>query len=282
MSSRLPPDRSDVLTEAEHPSGRDLGTASIPEAIEWIAEDHHRVVEAILAAAPRLEGLVEAVTEALGTGGRLVYVGAGTSGRLGVLDASECPPTFNSSPDAVLGLIAGGDVALRRSSEGCEDDPAGAHPELDRCSVRPGDVVLGIAAGGTTPYVLGAIEESARRGATTGLLCCAPRTSPPGCDHLVVLETGPELLAGSTRLKAGSVTKLALNIITTVAFARLGKVRRGLMIDLRATNEKLHDRAIRILLTLFPDRSREEAARELAAHGGCLRTAVESIERRDA
>ena len=274
--SSLPPDRSHVLTEIAHPSGRDLGSASIRESIEWIAEDHRQVVHALEAASAGLESLIEAVVEALKAGGRLIYVGAGTSGRLGVLDASECPPTFNSEPSQVIGLIAGGDPALRRSSEGREDEFDGAHEALESLEVGGSDVLIGIAAGGTTPYVLGAIEEAARRGAIAGMISCAPREVPAGCSHLVVLETGPELLTGSTRLKAGSVTKLALNTITTIAFAQLGKVRGGLMIDVRASNEKLHDRAIRILMTLFPELSRSEAAEHLSRHDGELRAAVES------
>ncbi|MEE2682171.1 MAG: N-acetylmuramic acid 6-phosphate etherase [Planctomycetota bacterium] len=277
--SSLPPDRSHVPTEIAHPSGRDLGGASIRESIEWIAEDHRRVVDALHSAGSDLELLIEAVVGALKAGGRLIYVGAGTSGRLGVLDASECPPTFNAEPSQVIGLIAGGEPALRRSSEGREDEFDGAHEQLQSLNVGETDVLIGIAAGGTTPYVLGAIEEAARRGAIAGMISCAPRAVPPGCSHLVVLETGPELLTGSTRLKAGSVTKLALNTITTIAFAQLGKVRGGLMIDLRASNQKLHDRAIRILTTLFPELSRSQAAAQLAQHDGRLRAAVESLAR---
>ena len=275
----LPPDRSHVSTEAEHVSGRDLGDASIEESIDWIADDHERVVESLRLAGPELSALIETVVIALEAGGRLIYVGAGTSGRLGVLDASECPPTFNSDPSRVLGLIAGGDAALRTSSEGLEDDSAGAHKALHRLSVGPGDVLVGIAAGGTTPYVLGAIEEASRRGAVAAMITCAPRNPPPGCRHLIVLETGAELLAGSTRLKAGSVTKLALNTITTVAFSQLGKVRGGLMIDMRATNAKLFDRAIRILLRLFPELTRQEAARHLRDSNLDLRATIERMER---
>jgi len=275
----LPPDRSHVSTEAEHDSGRDLGDASIEESIDWIAEDHERVAESLRLAGPDLAGLIRTVVDALEAGGRLIYVGAGTSGRLGVLDASECPPTFNSDPSRVLGLIAGGDVALRTSSEGLEDDAGGAHEALHRLSVGPDDVLVGIAAGGTTPYVLGAIEEADRLGAVGAMITCAPRTPPCGCRHLIVLETGPELLTGSTRLKAGSVTKLALNTITTVAFSQLGKVRGGLMIDMRATNDKLYDRAIRILLRLFPELSREEAARSLRESNLDLRATIERVER---
>ena len=277
--SELPPDRSHILTESEHLSGRDLGSASIEESIEWLAEDHEQVVESLRRAGPQLAPLIEGVVASLRAGGRLIYVGAGTSGRLGVLDASECPPTFNTDPSRVIGIIAGGDAALRRSSEGLEDDPEGAHEPLDRISVGPDDVLIGIAAGGTTPYVLGAIEEAHRRGAIAGLITCAPRDAPPGCRHLIVLETGPELLTGSTRLKAGSVTKLALNTITTVAFSQLGKVRGGLMIDMRATNDKLHDRAIRILLRLFPGLSREEAAKGLQESNLDLRATIERMER---
>ena len=276
--SPLPPDRAHVATEARHPAGHDLGAASIAESIGMIAEDHQQVTEALVRATPALTALIEDVVSALAGGGRLVYVGAGTSGRLGVLDASECPPTFNSDPNHVIGIIAGGDGALRRSSEGREDEPRGAFEELEQLELGRGDVLLGIAAGGTTPYVLGAVEEAARRGAVSGLLCCTPREAPPGCTHLVVLETGPELLTGSTRLKAGSVTKLALNTITTVAFARLGKVRGNLMIDLRATNDKLHDRAIRILGQLFPALTREEAAACLLEKNGDLRGAVEMLD----
>ena len=277
--SSLPPDRSHVATEAPHPASSELGSASIERAIELIADDHRVVIDALLAAREELAALIEAVVESLARGGRLIYFGAGTSGRLGVLDASECPPTFNTDPGQVVGVIAGGDAALRRSSEGREDEPDGAHEALSSLGVGERDFVLGIAAGGTTPYVLGAIAEARRMGSQTGLLCCSQRERPEGCDHMVVLATGPELLTGSTRLKAGSVTKLALNTITTAAFARLGKIRGNLMIDLRATNDKLHDRAIRILLALFPGLSREEAARELAVDGGVLRATVERLER---
>ena len=277
--SSLPPDRSHVLTETAHPSGRDLGAATVRESIEWIAEDHQQVVQALRAVGDQLEALIEAVVIALEAGGRLIYVGAGTSGRLGVLDASECPPTFNASSSQVIGLIAGGDAALRRSSEGREDEFDGAHEQLEALAVGENDVLIGIAAGGTTPYVLGAIEEAARRGAIAGMISCAPRDVPPGCSHLIVLESGPELLTGSTRLKAGSVTKLALNTITTIAFAQLGKVRGGLMIDMRATNDKLFDRAIRILLRLFPELSREEVAGSLRESNLDLRATIERMER---
>ena len=237
--SELPPDRSHVLTEVEHLSGRDLGSASIEESIEWIAEDHEQVVESLRRAGPQLAPLIEAVVKALRTGGRLIYVGAGTSGRLGVLDASECPPTFNIDPASVIGLIAGGDTALRTSSEGLEDDFHGAHDALHRLSPGADDVLVGIAAGGTTPYVLGAIEEADRLGAVGAMITCAPRKAPTGCRHLIVLETGPELLTGSTQAQGrfGDQTG-AQHDHHRGLFAQLGKVRGGLMIDMRATNDE--------------------------------------------
>ena len=275
---RLPADRGDVDTERRHPHGRSLDEMDVEALVRFLAEDQQRAVDAVVAASTPLAALVEATTGALAAGGRLLYLGAGTSGRLGVLDASECPPTFNADPERILGVIAGGDTALRRSSEGAEDDPDGAVDELDRIGIGEGDVVVGIAAGGTTPWVLGGLEVSKGRGAVTALISCARRSSPPGCDHLVVLATGPEPLAGSTRMAAGTATKIALNTLTTAIFTRLGRVRGDRMIHLRATNEKLHDRCLRILLELFPDLDRTEADRRLHAAGDSLRAAIEAIE----
>lgn len=224
-------------------------------------DDHEAVAAALRGAASSLSSFIDGLVERMRRGGRLLYVGAGTSGRLGVLDAAECPPTFHSDPNQVVAFIAGGDASLRRSSEAREDDPNGAAADLAALKLTERDTVLGIAAGGTTPYVLGALQLSSTAGAITALLACAPPPSaPPACDHLIVLDTGPELLTGSTRLKAGSATKLALNIITTTAFVRLGKVYSNLMVDLRATNAKLTDRAIRILMTVCPDLTRNAAA----------------------
>lgn len=277
-SRPLPPDRSDVDTERAHPDEVALEELEIEALVRFLAEDQRRAVEAVVATVPTLSRLVEEASEAVSRGGRLIYLGAGTSGRLGVLDASECPPTFHSDPATIVGLIAGGDSALRRSSEGAEDDPAGAHPDLERLGVGEGDVVIGIAAGGTTPWVLGGIEMAAARGARTALLSCARRDTPPGCDHLIVLETGPEALTGSTRLAAGTATKIALNTLTTSVFTRVGKVRGSRMIDLRGTNEKLRDRCIRILLELHPHLDRAAADRLLHASGDSLRVVIEGLE----
>ncbi len=243
--------------------------------VELMIDDHRRVPEALQGAAEALAELIDQLTSRVRRGGRLIYIGAGTSGRLGVLDASECPPTFQSDPNQIVGIIAGGDSSLRRSSEGAEDDPRGAAHALQALNLTNDDTVVGIAAGGTTPYVLGAIRLAKAAGASTALMTCTDLDPvPKGCDQLIVLKTGAELLTGSTRLKAGSATKLALNIITTTLFVRLGKVYSNLMVDLRATNEKLTDRAIRILIELCPELERGESARLLDRANGELKTAI--------
>lgn len=274
----LPPDRGHVGTEQVRTDGVALDALDTRSLVELLASDQHRAVAAVEHAAIALATLVDVVAAALARGGRLVYLGAGTSGRLGVLDASECPPTFHADPAQVVGLIAGGDSALRRSSEGAEDDPDDAAAAIERLGIGADDVVVGIAAGGTTPWPLGGIAAAKRLGATTAFLSCSPRDVPPGCDHLIVLDTGPEPLTGSTRLGAGTATKIALNTLTTAVFTRLGKVRGARMIDLRATNEKLRDRCLRILLELFPDLDRAEADRRLHAADDHLRAAVETLE----
>jgi N-acetylmuramic acid 6-phosphate etherase len=270
----LPPDRSHVRTEHRNPASMHLDRLDAAAISALMADDHRAVADAVAAAAPAIGALVESMVPKFAQGGRLLYFGAGTSGRLGVLDASECPPTFMSDPGQVIGVIAGGDPALRRSSEGREDEPEGARDEIERLAVGPLDTVIGIAAGGTTPYPLGAIRLAKARGATTAFLACVPMAAPPACDHLIVVDTGPEVLTGSTRLKAGSATKLALNCITTTLFTKLGKVHGNLMVDLAATNDKLVDRAVRIMRTLHPELSREQGAALLEAAGGSLKVAL--------
>lgn len=248
----LPPDRSALGTEARRSATSHLHTASIAECVRLINDADREVAEAVAAASPAIVALLEAASPRFASGGRLIYVGAGTSGRLGVLDASEAPPTFQVAPGRVVGMIAGGDRALRVSSEGMEDDPAGAVAELDALGLTPLDTVLGIAAGGTTPYVLGALRHCASLSAPplTAMLSCSPIACPPGCDHLIVADTGPEVLTGSTRMKAGTATKMVLNTISTTLMIRAGRVFENLMVDVRATNDKLLDRAIRIVSAL--------------------------------
>ena len=282
----LPPDRSHVATEGRHPRSHDLDLLGPAEIVGLLVDDQRVAVAAVAAAAADIAAFVEGLVPRVERGGRLIYLGAGTSGRLGVLDASECPPTFQSDPRQIVGVIAGGDSALRRSSEGAEDDPCGATAELDRLEVGPQDTLLGIAAGGTTPWVLGALALGKARGASTALLSCAARERPAECDQLILLETGPEVLTGSTRLKAGTATKIALNAITTALFVRLGKCHGHLMVDLRATNAKLRDRAIRVLQALHPQLDRAAAARAIADADGSVKVAAvmvaHSLTRSDA
>ncbi|MDP6601243.1 MAG: N-acetylmuramic acid 6-phosphate etherase [Phycisphaerales bacterium] len=273
-----PPDRGHISTE-RRPRTTDvpLESRSTADIVRLITADQRSALAAVEAQTADVAIFIDQLVARMRSGGRLIYLGAGTSGRLGVLDASECPPTFGADPGKVVGLIAGGDTSLRRSSEAKEDDPSGAAAELESLAVASGDTVLGIAAGGTTPWVLGAIEEASRRGAATALLSCCPRECPPGCDQLIVVDTGAELLTGSTRLKAGTATKATLNAITTTAFIRLGAVHGDLMVDLRATNDKLLDRAIRILLAFAPHLSREEAAARIEASDGHLKAAIVAV-----
>jgi N-acetylmuramic acid 6-phosphate etherase len=200
-------------------------------------------------ALPALARLADEVAAALSAGGRLVYAGAGTSGRLAALDAAECPPTFGTRPRDVVALVAGGARALRRAAEGAEDDREAGRAAVRRARVDPRDVVVGVSASGTTPFVLAAVAEAAARGARTALLTCNPGARR-AAGLAVVLRTGPELVAGSTRLKAGTATKMALSLLSTAAMLRLGRVRSGRMIDLVATNEKLRRRAIGIVADL--------------------------------
>lgn len=229
-----------------------LHTLSIAGCVDLITEEDRRVHEAMARAKPALAALISDIVPRFLRGGRLIYVGAGTSGRLGVLDASEAPPTFQIDAGRIVGIIAGGDGALRKSSEGAEDDTNGARDTLVSLGLTENDSVIGLAAGGTTPYVLGAIRlaKHAAPGSLAALITCSEVPKPAGADHLIVLETGAEVLTGSTRMKAGTATKLALNTISTTVMIQSGKVYENLMVDLRASNDKLRDRAARIVSTL--------------------------------
>lgn len=272
----MPADRGHVRTEQRHGQSMQLDALSTDQFIALMADDHRAVPDAVAGAAHEIARFIDALVPRLRDGGRLIYIGAGTSGRLGVLDASECPPTFRADPNQVIGIIAGGDGSLRKSSEVKEDDANGAAEALGALELTGQDAVMAIAAGGTTPYALGAMRIAKAAGAMTGLLTCAapPSASLGDCDHLIHLNTGPELLTGSTRLKAGSATKLTLNIISTAVFIQLGKVYSNLMIDLRATNDKLTDRAIRILIELCGELTRAQAAALLQSAQGSLKAAL--------
>lgn len=279
-----PPDRQHVDTEQSHPGSVSLAESSVASCLELITREDYSAVNAVRAALPQLETFVGAVAERFARAerpGRLIYVGAGTSGRLGVLDASEAPPTFCVEPGRIVGIIAGGDAALRLSSEGKEDQPDGARAELERLALTDADAVLGIAAGGTTPYPRGAlaIAKSIAPGCVTGLLTCSRVSTPAGCDHLIVLPTGPEVLTGSTRMKAGTATKLALNAISTTLMVQSGRVYKNLMVDVRASNDKLRDRAARVIATVT-GLERAAALEALDAAGGSAKVAIVMTKRR--
>lgn len=247
----IPPARhGERLTERRNPASARIDRASIAEALAIMQAEDRRCFAAAEACAPQIARAIELVVAALRGGGRLIYVGAGTSGRLGVLDASEQPPTFGVEPTLVQGIIAGGDAALRRSIEGAEDRPEDGAAALAERNVSDADAVCGIATGGRTPYVLGALEEARRRGARTIFLSCTPALEGEAelADVAIRALVGAEVVTGSTRLKAGTVTKLILNQITTISMIQLGKVYQNLMVDLRTVNAKLVDRACRILV----------------------------------
>ena len=263
---------AEALTEQANPRSQGLDGMPVSEIIDLFISEESRVHEALGGARAQLLAAVELVTDALRNGGRLIYVGAGTSGRLGVLDASEIPPTFGADPELVQAIMAGGMGALYRSVEGAEDQrETGALAVLER-GVKPGDAVCGITASGRTPFVLGALRKARELGARTLLLSCNParRTDGLPWDVEIELATGPELLAGSTRLKAGTATKCALNILSTAVMVRLGKVRGNLMAGVVVTNAKLRERAIR-LVSALRGLPRPEAEALLEANGWDVR-----------
>src|ERR1700693_814643 len=244
-------DLAAALTEQRNPRSEDLEKMNAQELVKLFIEEEKFVDDALRAVAADLARAIDLVADSLRKGGRMFYVGAGTSGRLGMLDASEIPPTFGAPPDLVQGIIAGGATALHRSVEGAEDEGSNGALAIDRRGVKDIDVVIGITASGRTPFVLGAVARAKSLGAKTVLLTCNPaHESRGGVDLAIDLEVGPEILTGSTRLKAGTATKIALNIISTAAMVALGKVRGNLMIDLNTTSAKLRDRATRMVAEL--------------------------------
>lgn len=238
-----------MSTEQRNPNSTALDLKSTREIVRLFNEEDRKAVAAVEAEADAIAQTVEIIVSAFRRGGRLFYIGAGTSGRLGVLDASECPPTFSTDPGLVQGIIAGGDVALRSAVEGEEDKPERGAAAIRERQLTPRDVLIGIASSGRTPYVIGALKEARAIGATTICLCCVP---PPDelkafVDHFITPIVGPEILTGSTRLKAGTATKLVLNMLTTIAMVKIGKTYDNLMVDVHASNTKLIDRSIRIV-----------------------------------
>lgn len=266
-------DKARPRTEARNPKARGLSAMPIRSILELMNEEDARVPGAVRAALPAIERGVEAIAAAIAAGGRVRYVGAGTSGRLAVLDASEWPPTFGVDPDLARGIIAGGERALRESIEGAEDDPAAGEGDL-RASVRAGDVVVGISASGRTAYVVAALGAAREIGARTiAVTCDAGSPLASAAEIAVVIDVGPEILAGSSRLKAGTATKLVLNMLSTAAMIRLGRTRDDLMADLRAVNAKLRERAVAIVATEARIAESEARAR-LERSGWDIRKAI--------
>lgn len=265
-------------TEQRNPRSTHFSELAIADAIELMLSEDATIPAAILAESAAIEWTVEKIIAAFAVGGRLIYAGAGTSGRLGVLDASECPPTFRASPEQVQGIIAGGRAALWSAVEAAEDDPAAGRQAIAHRDVQAHDVVVGISASGHAPFVWGCLEEAKLRGATTVLLTFNPaHREHPLPDCVIAADTGPELLTGSTRLKAGTGTKLVLNILSTLAMTHSGKVIGNLMVDLNPSNLKLRDRAVRIVCELTKA-SEEDARNALEASAWVVRDACERLQ----
>ena len=268
------------LTERRNPRTQAIDVASALEIVDAMHVEDRSVPDVVHGQREVLAEVIDMVVTAFRAGGRLIYVGAGTSGRLGVLDAAECPPTFGSPPEMVVGIIAGGPEALTRSQEGAEDDGADGAAQMDLHRVKETDVVVGIAASGTTPFVHAGLKRAKALGARTVIVTCSepPPTVTPHLDAQIVARVGPEVLTGSTRLKAGTATKLILNTITTGAMLRLGKAYGNLMVDLMALSEKLQDRGQRIVMEVCGV-DRAAAARAIEAGGKSVKLAVVMLRR---
>ncbi|MEJ2401334.1 MAG: N-acetylmuramic acid 6-phosphate etherase [Xanthomonadales bacterium] len=271
------PERIDLdrlTTEARNPRSTELDRLDTLDMVRLINAEDAAVADAVGRVAPDIARAIDVIAERLAQGGRLVYAGAGTSGRLGVLDAAECPPTFNAEPGQVIGLIAGGETALTRAVEGAEDDAEAGAAAVRALEPTAHDVVVGITASGRAPWVLGALDAARDAGAfAIGFACNAAAELQAHADLCILPVTGPEVLSGSTRMKAGTATKMVLNMLTTGAMVRLGKTYGNLMVDVQATNEKLVERALRIVQTVT-DCDRAEARQALAACDGKVKPAI--------
>lgn len=263
-----------LTTERGNPASEGLDRMSAAEIVSLMNAEDAQIAAAVGAEAEPIARAIDVISERLAEGGRLVYIGAGTSGRLGVLDASECPPTFNSSPEQVVGLIAGGEKALTTAVEGVEDCPEAAVEDLGAIALSAADVLVGIATSGRTPYVVGGLEYARGVGAfTIGLACNEDSRLSQVAQLMVAPIVGPEIVTGSSRLKAGTATKMVLNMLTTGAMVRLGKTFGNLMVDLQAKNRKLLDRSRRIVMKLT-DLPASEAEAQLSRCDGDVKTAV--------
>jgi N-acetylmuramic acid 6-phosphate etherase len=274
MTDSIKTNLGQLSTEMRNPDTQDLDNLNSLEIVKLINAEDQKVALAVADVAEPIARAIDVIAERLANGGRLIYVGAGTSGRLGVLDAVECPPTFNTDPGLVVGLIAGGPEGLVRAVEGAEDSHRAGRRDLEDIGLTATDVVVGIAASGRTPYVIGALDYARESGAfAIGFSCNREAEIITHADLSIIPEVGPEVLAGSTRLKAGTATKMVLNMLTTGAMVRLGKTYSNLMVDLRASNSKLTERAQRIVETLT-ECSAAEARDLLKRCNGEVKTAV--------
>ncbi|MBI4903273.1 MAG: N-acetylmuramic acid 6-phosphate etherase [Acidobacteria bacterium] len=263
-----------ILTEHANPASANIDSVSTVEMMRIINAEDQLVAAAVAAQIPAIARAVDGIAAAVSNGGRLLYIGAGTSGRLGVLDASECPPTYNVPYGVVVGIMAGGEAALARATEANEDDPSSGVRDLEAYAFTPIDVLCGIAASGRTPYVLGAIEHANALGALTIGISCVPDSLLSAAVRIPITPvTGPEVVTGSTRMKAGTATKLVLNMLSTGAMIRLGYTYGNLMVNVQPKNEKLVDRAQRIVASIAGV-NRDEAARLLDQSGRSVRTAI--------
>ena len=254
----------------------DLEKLSIQEILTYINQEDRSVPEAVAKAIPQIEKLTVAITDKMLAGGRLFYIGAGTSGRLGVLDASEIPPTYGMPFDLIIGLIAGGEEAIRKPIENAEDDPEQGWADLEKYNIDEKDVVVGIAASGTTPYVIGAMEESRKRGIITGCIVCNPGSPIAAlADFPIEVVVGPEFVTGSTRMKSGTAQKLVLNMISTTVMIQIGRVEDNKMVNMQLTNSKLVDRGTKMVMegTGLTD---YEQAKALLLRSGSVKKAIES------
>ncbi|WP_159769270.1 N-acetylmuramic acid 6-phosphate etherase [Streptomyces sp. HM190] len=263
-----------LTTEAFRPDLADIDQLPTLDIAKLMNGEDATVPTAVSARLPLIAAAIDAIAERMARGGRLIYAGAGTAGRLGVLDASECPPTFNTAPSQVLGLIAGGREAVITSIEGAEDSADLAHADLGALALTPDDTVVGVSASGRTPYAIGAVQYARSRGAlTVGLACNASSALAAAADHGIEIVVGPELVTGSTRLKAGTAQKLVLNMLSTITMIRLGKTYGNLMVDVRATNDKLRARSHRIV-ALATGATDDEIDTALTAANGEVKTAI--------
>jgi len=261
------------ITEQQNPNSMNINSMDVDEILQTINKEDEKVAVAVKKAIPQIQLFVESLVDSFLNGGRLFYVGAGTSGRLGVLDASECPPTYRTNPEMVQGIIAGGDIALKNSVEGAEDSiENGASVIIDKV-INRNDVVLGISANGDAPFIRSALKEAKKRGAITGLLMCNIPIKKDYIDYVISVIVGPEVITGSTRMKAGTATKFVLNMITTTAMIKLNKTYGNLMVDLTACNDKLWDRGARIV-SQITDLNYDDSLQLLKEADGEVKTAI--------